>query len=129
MTTLGLNHVNLRAARELLDALRDFYCDVVGLREGARPPFPRFGYWLYVGDQAVVHLSEAGPDETQRANVATTFDHFAFDCADRTGVEATLKRRDIAYRTMTVPLTGQVQLFIQDPAGNTVELNFANGNA
>ena len=51
MTTLGLNHYNLRANRELLDALRDFYCTVVGLTVGERPPFSSFGYWLYAGDQ------------------------------------------------------------------------------
>ncbi|KVL47681.1 hypothetical protein WT01_33675 [Burkholderia cepacia] len=32
-----------------LDALRDFYVDIVDLREGFRAPFKRFGYWLYAG--------------------------------------------------------------------------------
>ena len=33
-----------------LAASRDFYRDVVGLTVGERPPFRRFGYWLYGGE-------------------------------------------------------------------------------
>jgi catechol 2,3-dioxygenase-like lactoylglutathione lyase family enzyme len=125
MTTLALGHVNLRAPRELLDALKDFYCDVVGLRQGARPPFPGFGYWLYAGDRAIVHLYEAEPGEERRTDLQTTLDHFAFDCADRVEVEKTLKRLGVAYRTATVPSTRQLQITLRDPAGNHVELSFA----
>jgi catechol 2,3-dioxygenase-like lactoylglutathione lyase family enzyme len=48
---LSFSHYNLRAPRELLDELRLFYTEVVGLEQGLRPPFPRFGYWLYAGAQ------------------------------------------------------------------------------
>jgi catechol 2,3-dioxygenase-like lactoylglutathione lyase family enzyme len=82
MATLGLHHYNLRAERELLDTLRDFYCATVGLQVGRRPPFQSFGYWLYAGGNAVLHLSEARPGEKRVSNVATTFDHVAFDCTD-----------------------------------------------
>lgn len=130
--THGLNHINLRAHRALLDALRDFYCDAVGLREGFRPPFPGFGYWLYaegVEDKAAIHLYEAEPGEDRRTDAVTTLDHFAFDCTDRPEVEATLQRLGIDYRTAVIPLTGQVQLFVRDPAGNRVELNFGAPDA
>ena len=39
MTTAGLSHINFRADRLLLDALKDFYCNAVGLQVGERPPF------------------------------------------------------------------------------------------
>ena len=51
MAVRGFDHYNLRAARPMLDELRDFYRDVVGLTVGDRPPFRRFGYWLYSGEQ------------------------------------------------------------------------------
>ena len=60
MPAIGFSHYNLRAPRALLDELREFYCDVVGLELGARPPFRSFGYWLYAGGHPVLHLSEAG---------------------------------------------------------------------
>jgi catechol-2,3-dioxygenase len=125
MATTGLNHYNLRAPRQLLDALKAFYCDVVGLAPGERPPFKVFGYWLYAGDAAIVHLAEAQPGEARPARVAGTFDHAAFTC---TGLEATVARlaaMDIPFERALVPGTRCVQLFLEDPAGNGVELNFA----
>jgi len=127
MPTLGLSHYNLRASRALLDELCAFYCEVVGLTVGPRPPFASFGYWLYAGGRAVLHLSEAR-DERSRSGT-TTFDHAAFDCRGRAGFERKLSERGIAYQTARVPQTGQEQLFFSDPAGNGVELNFAQGDA
>jgi catechol-2,3-dioxygenase len=126
MPIIALNHYNLRAPRQLLDELRTFYCDVVGLKEGARPPFRFFGYWLYAGENPILHLSEARPEENRAGGVVNTFDHVAFTCTGRGEIEATLARRGVAYQRSEVPLTQQVQLFFKDPAGNGVELNFAD---
>jgi catechol-2,3-dioxygenase len=125
MKNLGFNHYNLRAPRALLESLRVFYCDVVGLGVGHRPPMASFGYWLYAGDSGVLHLSEAATSEQRGQAVAGTFDHVAFTCTDCAGFEASLKRHGVAYRLARVAQTGQVQLFFKDPAGNGVELNFA----
>lgn len=129
MPVIGFSHYNLRVPRGMLDTLREFYCDVVGLTLGARPPFSSFGYWLYIGEQDVLHLSEAGADEERTMGVKTSFDHVAFSCTERADAERRLSRHGIAYSVAQVPATGQVQLFFQDPAGNGVELNFATGDA
>ena len=47
---LSINHIQLVAEQDLVMQLRDFYCDVVGLTEGFRPAFERFGFWLYIDD-------------------------------------------------------------------------------
>jgi catechol 2,3-dioxygenase-like lactoylglutathione lyase family enzyme len=125
MSILGFAHYNLRANRAVLDTLRDFYVKVVGLREGVRPPFDNYGYWLYIGERDVLHLTEAGPNEERLANVANTFDHVAFSCSDMPEFEARLHSFNVRYRCDHVPLTGQQQIFFIDPAGNGVELNFA----
>ena len=65
MTVVGFNHYNLRAPRELLEQLRSFYCDVVGLRVGPRPSFASFGYWLYAGEQDILHLTETDAGEVR----------------------------------------------------------------
>ena len=124
MTTTGLSHLNLHAQRELLDELREFYCDIVGLRNGPRPPFRNFGYWLYAGGNPIVHLYQADPDEERDTQTVTTFDHIAFDCTNRLEVEAMLVDRRLHYRATEVPGSGQVQFFLKDPAGNGVELIF-----
>lgn len=125
MTTRGLNHINLSGSLELLDQLKEFYCDVLGLEAGARPDFPRAGYWLYAGGQPVVHLYETAPGEERRADVLTALDHVAFTCEDSDGMEARLRGRGIEYTKALVPGIASVQLFLKDPAGTKLELNFA----
>ena len=127
MTTIGFNHVNLRAPRALMEELKVFYCDIVGLEQGQRPDLGSFGYWLYAGDQCVLHLSEARPDEKRVTHIANTFDHVAFTCAERQKMEAHLKHHNITFTTGHVPSMGITQLFCKDPAGNGVELSFAEG--
>lgn len=129
MPTLGFSHYNLRAPRPVLEELRAFYCEVVGLRVGERPPFRSFGYWLYAGGEAVLHLSEARADDVRSHQAAGTFDHAAFSCSARAQFEHLLSQRGIPYEVAQVPQTGQVQLFFNDPAGNGVELNFLEGDA
>jgi catechol 2,3-dioxygenase-like lactoylglutathione lyase family enzyme len=123
MPLSGLDHINLRAPRELMERLREFYCEVVGLHVGERPPFDSFGYWLYAGTQPIVHLSEARDADAPTA-ARGVYDHSAFRCTGRPAYEATLQARGIDYRVVRVPLTQQVQVFCRDPAGNGVELNF-----
>ena len=129
MPVVGLSHFNIRASRPLLDNLKDFYVDVVGLRPGFRPPFQRFGYWLYAGDSDVLHLTEADACERQALGVLTTLDHVALKCAGRATYEATLSQRAVPYKVASVPHTQQVQLFFDDPAGNGVELIFSDADA
>ena len=126
MPVRAFDHYNLRAPRALLDDLCAFYRDVVGLTVGPRPPFRRFGYWLYAGERPVLHLGEADAGEICAARVAGTFNHASFDCTDMRDFEARLTALGIEYRTAHVPLTGQAQLFFRDPAGNGVELQFAS---
>jgi catechol 2,3-dioxygenase-like lactoylglutathione lyase family enzyme len=54
MPLTQLNHVTVRTND--LEGTRDFYSEVLGLKDGSRPPLAFPGYWLYCGEQAVVHL-------------------------------------------------------------------------
>ncbi len=124
MAVEGLNHYNLRASRGMLDALRDWYRDTLGLEVGERPPFRFHGYWLYAGGRPILHLSEASPGEEHPVPGAGTFDHVAFTCSSLSAMRARLDSLGIRYRVADVPLTRQRQIFLADPAGNGVELNF-----
>jgi catechol-2,3-dioxygenase len=120
----GLNHYNLRAPRVLLEELRVFYCDVIGLAVGPRPPFQGFGYWLYAGEQPVLHLSESRAASAPAPEVRTTFDHAAFSCTQPEAFAKRLGSLGVPFRRAYVPNTRQLQLFLTDPAGNGVELSF-----
>ena len=124
----GLHHINLRAPAELLATLRDFYRDVLGLTVGPRPDFGSPGYWLYAGGHPVVHLSEQRAHEVVRGPVdpaaPTTFDHTAFQGSDSKAMAAHLAALGMTFRESRSDITRQHQFFLQDPAGNGVEINF-----
>ncbi len=123
MAIEGLNHFNLRAPQPLLGLIRDFYVEVVGLVEGDRPDFGVPGHWLYAGGHAVVHLLES---ESSDATTATgVLDHIAFTCNDLGAVEQRLETAGVDYQKREFPHFGLSQLFLNDPSGLGVELNFA----
>jgi catechol 2,3-dioxygenase-like lactoylglutathione lyase family enzyme len=120
---LSINHIQLVAEKDLVLKLRDFYCDVVGLTDGFRPVFERFGFWLYIGDKDVLHLIT--PKEGDgRSPQKSSFDHVAFKTANYQGVLKKLKSLDILFEEKPIPGMTAHQIFLRDPAGNRVELNF-----
>jgi glyoxylase I family protein len=125
MTVRGIDHFNVRAPSEMLEQLRQFYCEVIGLVVGDRPPFKEFGYWLYAGEHAVVHLSLADENEDLIAEVQTALNHVAFACRGRLEFETKLTESGTSFQTAEVPATNVSQIFIKDPAGNGIELSFA----
>lgn len=125
MENLGIAHYNIRADRELIEELRDFYVAAVGLTVGPRPPLHSFGVWLYAGKTDVLHLSEMRPSEQRRRGSDLTFDHVAFHCTDEQRFRERLTTLGISYRRAVIPESGASQLFFRDPAGNGVELNFS----
>jgi catechol-2,3-dioxygenase len=120
---LSINHIQLVAEKDLVLKLRNFYCDVVGLTEGFRPAFERFGFWLYIGDKDVLHLIT--PKEGDgRSLHKSSFDHVAFKTAHYQDVLIKLKSLNISYEEKPIPDMSAHQIFLRDPAGNRVELNF-----
>lgn len=124
MAVTGIDHYNLRGSMAVLEVIRDWYRDTVGLTVGDRPPFNNRGYWLYAGSQPVLHLSEESPGEQHPLQGAGTFDHVAFRCEGFDAMRTRLEKLGIAHRVADVPLTKTRQIFLRDPAGNGVELNF-----
>ena len=120
---LSINHIQLVAEKELVLKLRDFYCNVVGLTEGFRPAFERFGFWLYIGNKDVVHLitPKEGDD---RSPLKSSFDHVAFKTGEYEGVLKRLTSLNIPFEEKPIPGMAAHQIFLCDPAGNRVELNF-----
>lgn len=120
---LSINHIQLVAEKDLVIQLRNFYCDVVGLKEGFRPAFERFGYWLYINDQDVIHLITPKEGDARSA-LKSSYDHVAFKTNDYEGILKKFKSLHIAYEEKPIPGMTAHQIFLKDPAGNRVELNF-----
>ncbi len=125
MPLQDLNHF-LVITRDL-EETRDFYEQVLALRVGERPPFRFPGYWLYLGEQAVVHLAgpeRAEPGAAAEAGDTGALDHIAFAASDLEGMLRHLEAHGVPVRRRTVPAAGLQQLFIRDPNGVQIELNF-----
>ena len=120
---LSINHIQLVAEKDLVIQLKDFYCNVVGLTEGSRPPFQRFGFWLYIGDKDVLHLIT--PKEGDgRSLQKSSFDHVAFKTDHYQEVLQKLRKLNIPFDEKPIPGMSTHQIFLKDPVGNRVELNF-----
>ena len=129
-----LDHYSVRTPK--LEETRAFYVDVLGLTEGHRPKFDFPGHWLYCGERAVVHLIGAGSvgasaflGERDASNLDGTgaLDHIAFRATDLEAMHKTLDACQIERRERTIPDLDLHLLFIQDPNGITVELNYVAG--
>lgn len=73
---MHIDHINIKAPPPLLREVRQFYCEVLGLEEGARPRFATRGHWLYAPSGPIVHLSEARGQKAVGAG--GHLDHMAF---------------------------------------------------
>jgi catechol 2,3-dioxygenase-like lactoylglutathione lyase family enzyme len=123
MPLTQLNHVTVRT--DDLEATRDFYHDVLGLAPGPRPPLTFPGYWLYCGEQAVVHLvPRSGAIGAGDGETTGNFDHVAFTAADFDGMRARFQKLGIRFNEREVPGIRLKQLFVQDPNQVMIELNF-----
>jgi catechol 2,3-dioxygenase-like lactoylglutathione lyase family enzyme len=122
MPVEALQHINIRARD--VERTRDFYVRILGLRVGDRPPFRSTGYWLYLGADPVIHLVQKTSDEPQSTADTGAIDHIAFRGVDLEGTRQALAREGIAFREAVVPRDNSIQLFVHDPDGVRIELNF-----
>lgn len=108
----GLHHVSLNV-RDIPAAL-DFYTRVLGLTERAdRPDFSFGGAWLDAGSQQI-HLIEADVPPPMGQ-------HFALAVTDLDAAVADLRGLGVPVTEPVKVGTGR-QSFLEDPAGNRVEL-------
>ena len=123
-----------------------FYTQVLGMRHGPAPGATAdIAAWIYdEADVPVVHLQavDGSAPETKfaeiRARLGTLADglsasglqgsgaieHVAFECDDHAGLTARLLQAGAAIRTNDIPSVGLRQIFVNDPNGVTIELNF-----
>ena len=133
-----IEHVLIQSAD--MAATRDWYVRVLGFRVGPSPDFKFPVCWLYLGEQDVIHVTEGGANvsenrkryvgqDSQATQGSGAIDHVAFRCTGLRATLAHLKAEGVAFRERQVSDQGLYQLFLHDPNGIKVELNFANAEA
>ena len=128
MGVTAIAHITLLS--DDIHATRDFYCEMLGLREGERPPLPFPGYWLYGDDGPLVHISDRAPYLAHAREIGLPeprsagppIDHIAFAASDYEQASALLERGGVSAVRNTVPGVGLRQLFFRDPDGVRIEV-------
>ena len=130
-----LDHYSIRTP-DLARAIR-FYEDALGFHPGPRPPFDFSGAWMYTAPAAgasegrpIVHLTQVGAAprgaDGGTATATGALDHIAFAASGIGELHARLDRLGMVFRERVVPKLGVHQVFIKDPDGVTIELNYAD---
>ncbi len=96
-----------------------FYCDILGLKQLERPPFPYNGAWLDLGLQQVHLLELPNPDPTTgRPEHGGKDRHIAFYVRKLDLVKQSLDKGKVTY---TLSASGRKALFCRDIDGNALE--------
>lgn len=136
-----LDHYSVRTT--MVERSVDFYETVLGLRKGPRPPFNFPGAWLYRSNEngeivgtSVVHIvgintqgnaglsDYLGDKPMSQQTGSGALDHIAFTAANIADMHARLAKHGIKYRERKVPAMDLHQIFVEDPDGVTIELNY-----
>ena len=122
MSVGTLDHFNIRT-RKLDDTVR-FYEDVMGLEKGPRPNFAFPGAWMYSEGKAVVHIVDISrTDEAQKPDSGVVH-HVAFASRGFDGMKQRLESKKMPYDARQVPGGDLWQIFVDDPNGVMIELNY-----
>ena len=124
MAALDIHHVAIKTA-DLEQTVR-FYTDILGARQVQRPEFDFPGAWLNLGS-TMFHLyagkAAVRPDGSVPMGSAAV-DHVAITASDFDGMRRLMQARGLDWREFDVPSFGLWQLFVHDPNGVLIELNF-----
>lgn len=120
MGATRINHVSIVA--DSLDESARFYEELFGMERIPTAKFPDPVLWLRLGEQQL-HLFESAED------TPTPRQHVSFDVEDFDAVYARAKAMGILDSgTFGSPLrshpVGWVQMYLRDPAGNLVEIDW-----
>ncbi len=123
----AMEHCNIRSF-DLAGSIA-FYEDIVGLTAGPHPGVPGRGAWLYDdNDVPVIHLMNMagrdGVDPAAPVKGSGAIDHVAFACEDYEAVEDRIAARGLACRVNEIESMKLRQIFVEDPSGVLIELNF-----
>jgi len=117
-----------------LDRTADFYSNILGLELGPRPDFDFAGSWFYLDGVPVVHAGTADfaggypdngvKDKSHLKNGTGRLDHIAFRADNIQEFKDRLTKAEIDFHTQELKDFNLTQLFVKDPDGLTIELNF-----
>jgi catechol 2,3-dioxygenase-like lactoylglutathione lyase family enzyme len=117
-----LDHFNVRT-RKFSETVQ-FYEDVLGLEKGPRPNFAFPGAWMYSEGRAVVHLVDISATQEAQKPDSGVVHHVAFVSDGFKAMKDRLSAKKVEFKDVAVPGNELWQIFITDPNGVVIELNY-----
>ena len=126
MPLLNLHHVAIKSRD--LEATEKFYTKMLGMKKVDRPEFEFPGIWLEIGD-TMIHVYGGDPGKTHNGNYKysqrqSPIDHVALLARGFDKMREKLKKHRCNWRQNDVPDVKLWQLFVLDPSGVLIELNY-----
>jgi catechol 2,3-dioxygenase-like lactoylglutathione lyase family enzyme len=134
---MPLSHIeHFLVATDDIEKTAGWYCRVLGLSEG---PHPDFGFpvkWLYLDGRDIVHIgpSASRAGENQKRYLGRTsqdtgtgtgaLDHIAFRATGLRQMMSHLRAQGVAFSERRANGQALYQLFLYDPNGIKIELNY-----
>ena len=124
----ALDHINIITAD--LDGTARFYAELLGLerRDGPPPLKPGHAQWMHAGGHAILHINSLECprtfDRAVEAGPTGSIHHVALRCIGHDEMIGRLNARGLNYQPNEVTAIGLRQLFVMDPNGVLLELNF-----
>lgn len=118
----SLHHFTVGCAPADLPVLLAFYTRTLGLTRGFRPDLRHPGHWLYAGGRAIVHLNALLKETPARGGGG--LDHIALVAHGLQSTRDSLLAAGIHFEESPLKGTHLQQVFVEDPLGLKLELNF-----
>lgn len=113
-----------------VDLTRNFYREILDFQDGFRPELGFLGHWLYLGEIPVIHIADwqSYTAHSQQLGIPVTtpgvFDHVAFNGTNAREMIDKLTSLGLPFHCNEVPEIGLTQIFLNDPNGLKLELNY-----
>ena len=134
---MPLSHIeHILVAADDIDATRDWYARVLGMKSGPHPDFGFPVHWMYLGERDIVHIgpSAKSAGDIQKKYLGRTsqkseegtgaLDHIAFRATGLREMLLHLKKHGISFSQRRANGQALFQLFFFDPNGIKIELNY-----
>ena len=143
---MAISHIeHFLVAADDIDATRDWYARVLGMRSGPHPDFGFPVHWMYLGEVDVVHIGPSAKmaGENQKKYLGRTsqggvgagnegtgaIDHIAFRATGLRQMLEHLRAEKVSFTQRRANGQALFQLFFFDPNGIKIELNYAAAEA
>ena len=114
---VALHHVNVTVPPELERETKEFYGDVLGLKQVPKPSGSRpTGAWYQIGANQL-HLSV---ENENRAPLSSR--HVCFAVADLSATESKFREAGVEIIPDPRPIEGASRFYVRDPGGNMLEI-------